>query len=182
MARDISALGGQPLRYSHANMKMKEEERNRNLSELPNSELERHSGVVVSIMPSGRGGLIVPDRLNFGAVGYSTTEIQATGAQRLERFSEVEFYARPSKRDAKDRAVCITRRGNGLITAERRNTGHSRRLLGGMYGPNDISAQIPKDFQDNRKRGYIINYSREKLYGFIVPFDIEDTNKSVDKG
>ena len=76
MARDISSLGGQPIRYAHANMKMKEEERNRNLSELPNSETERHTGVVVSIMPSGKGGLIVPDRLNFGALGYSTLEIQ----------------------------------------------------------------------------------------------------------
>ena len=44
MARDISALGGQPLRYSHANMKLKTDERNRNLSELPNSETERHTG------------------------------------------------------------------------------------------------------------------------------------------
>ena len=75
MARDISSLGGQPIRYAHANMKMPEDERNRNLSELPNSENERHSGVVVSIMPSGKGGLIVPDRLNFGAVGYCATEV-----------------------------------------------------------------------------------------------------------
>merc|ERR1719334_1102289 len=171
MARDISSLGGQPIRYAHANMKMPEDERNRNLSELPNSETERHTGVVVSIMPSGKGGLIVPDRLNFGAVGYSSTEIQSTGAQRLERFAEVEFFARPSKHDRRDRAVCITRRGGGLITAERRNTGHSRRLLGAMYGPNDIQAQIPRDFQDNRRRGYIINYSRDKLYGFVVPFE-----------
>jgi len=171
MARDISSLGGQPIRYAHANMKMPEEERNRNLSELPNAESERHTGVVVSIMPSGKGGLIVPDRLNFGAVGYSSTEIQATGAQRLERFAEVEFFARPSKHDRRDRAVCITRRGGGLITAERRNTGHSRRLLGAMYGPNDIQAQIPRDFQENRRRGYVVNYSRDKLYGFVVPFD-----------
>ena len=76
MARDISSLGGQPIRYAHANMKMKQEERNRNLSELPNSETERHSGVVVSILPSGKGGLIVPDRLNFGSLGFSTNEIQ----------------------------------------------------------------------------------------------------------
>ena len=86
MARDISALGGQPLRYAHANMKLKEAERNRNLSELPNSELERHSGVVVSIMPSGKGGLIVPDRLNFGALGYSTTEIQVLSMYAKLRF------------------------------------------------------------------------------------------------
>eukprot|EP01083_Nonionella_stella_P084530 234033_1 len=171
MARDISSLGGQPLRYAHANMKMNATERNRLLSELPNSEMERHTGVVVSVLPSGKGGLIVPDRLNFAAIGYSTTEIQSSGAQRIERFAEVEFFARPSKHDRKDRAVCVTRRGGGLITAERRNTGHSRRLLGAMYGPNDLNAHIPKDFAENRRRGYVVNYNREKLYGFIVPFD-----------
>lgn len=67
--------------------------------------------------------------------------------------------------------IKISRRGGGLITAERRNTGHSRRMLGAMYGPNDIQAQIPKDFQENRRRGYIINYSRDKLFGFVLPFD-----------
>ena len=45
-----------------------------------------------------------------------------------------------------------------------------------MYGPNDVTAQVPRDFADNRRRGYIINYSREKLYGFAVPFDEPSVN------
>ena len=40
-----------------------------------------------------------------------------------------------------------------------------------MYGPNDISAKIPDQFKTNRKSGYIINYSKDRLFGIIVPFD-----------
>ena len=76
MARDISALGGQPIRYNHPNMKIPNEERNRKLSELPNSEMERHTGVVISVHANGTGGLIMPDRLNFNVVSFSNAEIQ----------------------------------------------------------------------------------------------------------
>ena len=141
---------------------------------MPNGEHERHTGVIVSLYPDGNGGLIVPDRLNFDSLQFRVDELQTTGVQRIDRFSEVEFYARKASKNAKnqrDIARCITRRNGTLITAERRERGSDRRRLGAMYLPNDTKARIPNEYGLNRELGYILDYNPNTLFGFILPFN-----------
>lgn len=89
-------------------MRLPTSERTQLLSQMPNGLHERHKGVVVTIHADGSGGLIVPDRLNFQVVAFRTNELQATGYEKVDRFSEVEFFVRPGRFEgARDRAVCV---------------------------------------------------------------------------
>lgn len=107
-ARDLTAAGGAPLMYNHANMKLNRISRDRKLSQLTNGLAERHTGVLITNHVTGEGGYIVPDRLNFDTIQFRNTEIQATGSQRLDRLSEVEFYVRPGRYENQmDRALCV---------------------------------------------------------------------------
>lgn len=65
----------------------------------------------------------------------------------------------------------ITRKGGGLITAERKELGCRRRLLASMYNKDDIQARVPPEYQNNRELGYVLDFDHIKNCGFILSFN-----------
>ena len=161
IARDVSGVGGVPLSFNHQNMRLNIAERTKRLSELPLQQ--RHKGVVVAVYDDNKGGLIIPDRMNYSAVFFHPSELQTTGNERIERFAEVEFFVEPSFN--RDKALCITRPGGQVYTSEKKEMGSRRRQLGAQYAPNDVNARIPQEFLTQRQKGYVASYDPSRLFG-----------------
>ena len=178
LARDITAPGGDHIIFNHQNLRLKQHERSKRLSMLPNSLVERYTGIVIKgVDQTNTRGAICPNSVGYDIVHFHISELQTTGIERIDRLSEVEFYVRETK-TSKDNALCITRHNQQLITSEHRETGCIRRQLGAMYNQSDVYACIPDSFTDNRIRGYICAYDHKKLFGFITPFESESLSSS----
>jgi len=167
LARDVSAPMGRTLSFRHANLRLPEEQRKLNLSDIAAGG-QRFTGVVIHISEDGRRGYIIPDKLQYQVVQFDVKDLWVTGQKRIPLHAEVEFIAMP--RDGKmDKAYHITRPGGGLITSEHKYLGGVRRVLGAQYTKQDKTAVIPNHL--NRQSGYVCAINEEKLYCMITPHD-----------
>lgn len=179
IATRITQIGNKPFSNNkHKNLFIPKKDKILRLTDDKNAFKHRHTGIVYKISENQQNGYIMPDKLYCNPIYFHKNSIQTTGIQKLFNWAQVEFDVKPKTKDTKyDQAIFITRYNGKLITAEQNILGNRRRYLGEIYKSYDKYANIASIYQKNRKRGYIAQISKCKLYGFILVFDNENNNE-----